>query len=87
MSKSYYTTQLQAGLGLVNETQLLLGIWQQGMSTTDLFQTALDSGEFPNVTARRLRNIIAERVLGLPQEPRADKGKAFKDVPSGTVNS
>lgn len=60
MTKSYYTTQLQAGLGLVNETQLLLGIWQQDMSTTDLFQTALESGEFPNVTARRLRNIIAE---------------------------
>ena len=30
-----------------------------------------------------LRNIIAERVLGLPQDPRADKGIAFKDIPSG----
>jgi len=30
-----------------------------------------------------LRNIIAERVLGLPQDPRADKGLAFKDIPSG----
>ena len=30
-----------------------------------------------------LKNIIAERVLGLPQEPRADKGVAFKDLPSG----
>ena len=30
-----------------------------------------------------LRNIIAERVLGLPQDPRADKGVAFKDIPSG----
>jgi len=30
-----------------------------------------------------LRNIIAERVLGLPQEPRADKGMSFKDIPSG----
>ena len=30
-----------------------------------------------------LRNIIAERVLGLPQEPRADKGLAYKDIPSG----
>ena len=28
-------------------------------------------------------NIIAERVLGLPQDPRADKGVAFKDIPSG----
>lgn len=30
-----------------------------------------------------LRNIIAERVLGLPPEARADKGLAFKDIPSG----
>jgi alkylation response protein AidB-like acyl-CoA dehydrogenase len=30
-----------------------------------------------------LRNIIAERVLGLPPEIRADKGMAFKDIPSG----
>jgi hypothetical protein len=56
----FYTTQLQAGLGLTEETQGLLGLWQQGMGTQDLFNTALDSGEFPNVTARRLRNIVAE---------------------------
>ena len=31
-----------------------------------------------------LRNIIAERVLGLPQDPRADKGIAYKDIPSGS---
>ncbi|MGI9592658.1 MAG: acyl-CoA dehydrogenase family protein, partial [Myxococcota bacterium] len=31
-----------------------------------------------------LRNIIAERVLGLPGEPRIDKDKPFKDIPSGT---
>jgi alkylation response protein AidB-like acyl-CoA dehydrogenase len=30
-----------------------------------------------------LRNIIAERVLGLPPEIRADKGMAFKDIPTG----
>ena len=30
-----------------------------------------------------MANIIAERVLGLPQEPRMDKGMAFTDVPSG----
>ncbi|MCR9105922.1 MAG: acyl-CoA dehydrogenase family protein [Gammaproteobacteria bacterium] len=30
-----------------------------------------------------MRNIIAEQVLGLPQEPRADKGMAFKDIPTG----
>ncbi len=28
-------------------------------------------------------NIIAERVLGLPQDIRVDKGIPFKDVPTG----
>lgn len=30
-----------------------------------------------------LRNIIAERVLGLPPEIRVDKGKSFRDIPTG----
>jgi acyl-CoA dehydrogenase len=32
-----------------------------------------------------MRNIIAERVLGLPAEWRADKGIPFRDVPTGTL--
>jgi acyl-CoA dehydrogenase len=34
-----------------------------------------------------LRNIIAERVLGLPPEARADKGLPFKDIPSAPPSS
>ena len=30
-----------------------------------------------------LKNIIAERVLGLPQDARADKGLPYKDIPTG----
>jgi len=30
-----------------------------------------------------MRNIIAEQVLGLPQEPRADKGVPFNQIPTG----
>ena len=55
-----YTTQLQAGLGLLPETQKLLSIWEPGMTGPDLLKAALTSGEFPNVTARRLRNVVLE---------------------------
>lgn len=55
-----YTTQLQAGLGMIAETRTLLELWQPGMSNTDLQQESLNSGHFPNITARRLRNIVSE---------------------------
>ena len=55
-----YTTQLQAGLGLVSETKTLLELWSPGMSANQLHQIALESGRFPTVTARRLRNIVVE---------------------------
>lgn len=60
IDQHYYTTQLQAGLGLIDETHTLLDQWEPGMSTPALVTAALDSGAFPNVTARRLRNIVAE---------------------------
>lgn len=56
----YYTTQLQAGLGLLDETRQLLQVYQPGMSASQLYEAALASGRFPLVTARRLRNIIVE---------------------------
>lgn len=58
--KSLYTTQLGAGLGLIDETKGLLGIWLPGLSPTQLYEKALNTGAFPGVTARRLRNIVAE---------------------------
>jgi len=33
-----------------------------------------------------MRNIIAERVLGLPADIRVDKGIPFKDIPTGGAN-
>lgn len=56
----YYTTQLQAGLGLLEETRQLLQVYQPGMSASQLYEAALASGRFPLVTARRLRNIVVE---------------------------
>jgi hypothetical protein len=55
-----YTTQLQAGLGLVDETLQLLDLWEQGDKAPDLYRKALDSGRFAGVTARRLRNVVSE---------------------------
>jgi alkylation response protein AidB-like acyl-CoA dehydrogenase len=31
-----------------------------------------------------MRNIIAERVLGLPQDVRVDKDVPFRDIPTGS---
>ena len=56
----FYTTQLQAGLGLLEETRQLLQVYEPGMSASQLYEAALASGRFPLVTARRLRNISAE---------------------------
>ena len=55
-----YTSRLGAGLGLVQETKILFGLWTPGMSSAQLLRTALESGQFPLVTARRLRNIVTE---------------------------
>jgi hypothetical protein len=60
MGTERYTARLNAGLGLVEETRTLLEIWQPGMSATSLFQAALGSGRFPQMSARRLRNLVAE---------------------------
>ncbi len=58
--KNTYSTQLQAGLGLVSETKLLLDMWAPGMSPAVLEKAALVSGTFPTMTARRLSNLIGE---------------------------
>lgn len=55
-----YNTRLGAGLSVIGETRTLLELWEPGMSAKQLFQHALDSGIFPGMSARRLRNLISE---------------------------
>lgn len=81
---SKYTTQLGAGLGMIEETRILLDLWDRGMSARSVFESALQSGAFPNMSARRLRNFVVEcfapRYLNNGGEP----AKLLKDL-NGTV--
>ncbi|MBE2261629.1 MAG: DUF1819 family protein [Burkholderiaceae bacterium] len=54
-----YTTQLGAGLGLIDETVILLDLWQPGMNAPDLYRAALQSGNFGTISARRVHDMIA----------------------------
>lgn len=60
MTQVQYTSQLGAGLGMLAETNALLDLWVAGMTPALLYRTALESGRFPGVSARRLRNLVVE---------------------------
>jgi hypothetical protein len=49
-----YTVQLSHGLGLVDETYQFLELWQEGMTGTEPYRVALQSGRFSNMSGRRL---------------------------------
>jgi len=55
-----YTTQLQAGLGMINETLDLLRLVEPGDTPTRLSGRVIDAGLFSRTTARRAHNIVAE---------------------------
>lgn len=55
-----YTTQLQAGLGMLLETRLLLDLWEPEVAPPELAEAAVASGTFPKMSARRVRNVVAE---------------------------
>ncbi len=55
-----YNSLLGHGLGLIDETSILLDLWHPGLSTTALYDTALKSGRFPSISARRLVNVVKD---------------------------
>ncbi len=59
LNNKQYTIQLSTGLGLIEETKCLLDLWHSGVTNTDLYRLALDSGSFPNMSARRLKNVVS----------------------------
>ena len=60
VTEKNYTTQLQAGLGMISETMALLRLWEPGMIPAHLANRAVETGLFSRTTARRSRNLVAE---------------------------
>lgn len=60
VAEKNYTTQFQAGLGMVAETLELLRLWEPGMHPSALADLAVQTGTFSRTTARRARNLAAE---------------------------
>ena len=60
ISEEVYTSKLGAGLGLIEETLALLEIWSPELDANQHYLRALESGRFPGISARRLKNIMKE---------------------------
>jgi alkylation response protein AidB-like acyl-CoA dehydrogenase len=73
-----FAMELQGASGMLldRDETLAAGDWQNRYLAIPGLRIAGGTDEI-------LRNIISERVLGLPPEQRADKGVAFKDIPTG----
>ncbi|HXV00849.1 MAG TPA: acyl-CoA dehydrogenase family protein [Caulobacteraceae bacterium] len=70
--------ELEDQYGIINDPKLapLAAAFQNSLMAAPGLRIAGGTDEI-------LRNIIAERILGLPQDVRLDKDVPFKDIPSG----
>jgi alkylation response protein AidB-like acyl-CoA dehydrogenase len=66
-----------AGLVMNDDSAEAYGMFQQALLSSPSARIAGGSDEI-------LRNIIAERVLGLPADIRVDKNRPFSQVPTGS---
>ena len=75
---SIFGTEIQDMAGIITDPDMAAmdGLFQSGTLSSPGYRIAGGTDEI-------LRNIIAERVLGLPQDVRLDKEGAFRDLPTG----
>ena len=73
MEKTHYTSNLAMGLGLIEETKILLDAWHENVSANELFEVVLSEGLLRNLSAYRLKNVVnrcfAPRYLAHPRPP------------------
>ena len=83
LAEMHYTTQLQAGLGMVPECMALLRLHEPGMTSPQLEEKALADGLFSGCTARTVRNRVAEMFVPRfyrPDSAIADRLKQLLDL-------
>ena len=72
-----YTVQLGHGLGVVDETYLLLRLWQEGMNGPERGPYSLQAGQFPTLSARRLHDLVT---VGFAQRYLIEDGRPAKTL-------
>jgi alkylation response protein AidB-like acyl-CoA dehydrogenase len=77
-----FAMELQGAMGALQDPSLSAqeGLWQDAYLGAPGLRIAGGTDEI-------LRNIIAERVLGLPPEVRVDKDRPFREIPVGRAKA